>query len=797
MPEPLYVTVRGAVTRLDPTREHSIGGAESCDVRVDVAGLSAPVARLRHIGHWMMIPDPGVEETTVDGEPRAEAVIHLRSTRDVKVTLRLGSSSVDLTLSHTDPAAAPPGPTAPPTPAAEPPTPPAPKPAPPVGWVPSTLRRDGTGTRTHAIGARTVLGNGPGAGIDVPDLGVAAEHATLNRRPDGEFEIRDAGRGAGTFVRGRRVMWARLRPGDSFTIGYSTFTLDGPGALRETRQATGATLVISGLCAAYRTRGSGSRPALQELSAVLRSGEVLAVVGPSGAGKSTLFSALLGEVEVTAGTLLFSGLDLATEAEQIRHMVAFVPQRDDLHDSLTVGQVLHQAARLRLAPGTTPAERGARIQEIARHLEIDHLMRERIRTLSGGERKRVSIGVEILGGPRLLMLDEPTSGLDAGRTRSVMRLLRDIAGNDCTVAVATHSTDQLDGAGKTLVIGSKGRPLYFGDTASALDALGEDDYADLMLTAHRTPEAAAASFLDGPVPREAAALAGTRRRADPPPSLRPEPPRRRVLHQIGVLAGRELALLRARGPLALAQLPGVPALGGVLAALGASPDGLGGGAEENNTPGVQALTILITACVFAGQAITYSDVVSQLPILHREKRAGVSPGAVIAAKALVFGVLAVLQALIAAAAFRLVRPPGDAFLLVGPDTDLALCLSGAALASMSLGLLISASASTLERAVGLATTTAICQVALGGGLLDLSGRSPLSAVSMLLPSRWSSAALAATTDMRELSITAPADGLWDHRTGLMLTELGILLALTAVYACAAWLVLRHRLARRS
>ncbi|MFA1538501.1 ATP-binding cassette domain-containing protein [Actinomadura monticuli] len=827
MSDALYVTVRDSVTKLAPSGEHTIGAGAGADVRVDLGGASEPVAWLRFLGHWILRPAAHVDETRVNGTPRDEMLIHLDPARDTAVTLVLGTGRADLLLGFSEPVPAPPPPRRPNPVGADPGTrPPGPQPggarprahkpggprpaAGPGVQQPGVAEAGGPGTaaggpgaevRLHRIGGpMTVLGSGPGADIDVPDPGVAARHATLRRQDVTGLEIRDHGQGEPTYVRGRRIMWARLRAGDSFSIADSVFTLLDDETLRETRRARGASLVISGLSATYRAGwrpgARRPRPALSDLSIVLRSGEILAVIGPSGAGKSTFFKALLGEVD-TSGRLLFSGLDLGTEAEQIRDMVAFVPQQVDLHESLTVGQVLRQAARLLPGAGSTAARRAARVAEIAEHLDIAELARTPIRSLSGGEKRRVSIGVEILGGPRLLMLDEPTSALDAGRARSVMRLLRGIADGDCTVAVVTHATDQLDGVDKVLVIGDNGRPLYYGEPGAVLDDMGETGFADLMTTARHDSGEAAARFLAGPVPAEAARLAAAAPAPPEEPPLRAEAPRRRAVRQFPVLAARELALLRARGPLALLQIPAIPALGGLLAALGASAAGLGGPAGTNGHA-VQALTLLITACVFAGQSITYGDLVAQFPVLCRERRAGVSTGAVVAAKAAVFGVVAVLQAMITVGVFRLLRPAATDSLLLGADADMAVCLAAGALTAMCLGLLISAAAPTVERAVGWATATAICQVALSGGLLDLSERPVLNAISWLLPSRWATAALAASSDVPGTAFPGvPDDVLWQHRPGQMISDVGVLLVMTIALGGAAWLVLRRRLARRS
>ncbi|MFC7648569.1 ATP-binding cassette domain-containing protein [Streptosporangium lutulentum] len=180
----------------------------------------------------------------------------------------------------------------------------------------------------------------------------------------------------------------------------------------------------------------------------------MAIVGPSGAGKSSLFRALLGELPITGGTLLFRGLDLVTDGEQIRHLLGYLPQQDHLHKSLTVRQNLRYAARLRLPADLPRKDREARILEIVDRLGLTERIDLRAARLSGGQLKRLSIALEILSDPLLLLLDEPTSGLDPGLDQEVMRLLKEIAGRGCSVIVVTHTPDNLILTDQVLVLGA-------------------------------------------------------------------------------------------------------------------------------------------------------------------------------------------------------------------------------------------------------------------------------------------------------------------------------------------------------
>lgn len=776
--DPLYVAVAGVVHTLDDDRPYTIGGPGST---IEVPGLDAPgdLIYIRRRDVWRLnVRLPGADIRAAEAGHDDRTVAFTEPNGRCVVRGEVAGVTIECEISRIPP---PPGAGPrggrPPVPAAPPaPSVPSVPPVPPVPPVPAAVPVTSPGGPPvrHAIGDVTVLGSGARADIVVPGVDVAAEHATLLRTTGG-FRLRDHGKGGGTFVRGRSVLWASLAVGDDFAIGGTTFRLVSEDTL-ETRPEPRADLLAHEVSARH-----GKAPALSGVSFALGAGQFMAVVGPSGAGKSSLFRALLGELPPSGGTLVFRGLNLAEDAERVRHLIGYVPQQDHLHRSLTVRRNLMYAARLRLPADTSRRAREERVAEVCERLGLADHLDARADTLSGGERKRLSIALEILSEPLLLLLDEPTSGLDPGLDREVMRLLREIADRGCSVVVITHTPDNLGLADQVLVMGSGGRAAYVGPPDDVLTALSARDFPDLMRALAAPPggsaESSAATAPSAPTPAPPASADDT---------VRPRRVRGSAARQFRVFAERQAALLWARGPVGLLMPFGLAVIGAAIIAVLAG---------ANTEPAVlnrgQVLTMLVIVSALVGQALTYNNLVSEYEITAREYRTGLSPGALVLGKFAVFAVVAILQGLLVAVVYGLARGDPPAGLLpIPPMLEAALPLAAAALASMALGLALSALAPTAEKAVGLVTVAAIVQVALNGFAFTLTG--PLAVLGAIVPSRWGVAAGAASQDLRT---PLRDDPLWTHSTAQFAVDLAVLGALTAVFTAAAWLILRRRLSR--
>ncbi len=216
----------------------------------------------------------------------------------------------------------------------------------------------------------------------------------------------------------------------------------------------------------------GRHHLLQNVSLTLLPGEFVGVLGPSGCGKSTLLKTLSGQLLPSKGTVLLNGRppDILD--------AGFVPQDDIVHGSLRVERALVFSGRLRMPPGTPMAEVRTRVDEVIAMVELDERRATRIEKLSGGQRKRVSVAVELLTRPPLLFLDEPTSGLDPALEEHMMDLFASLARAGRTVVLTTHVTQNLDRLDLMVVLAS-GRVVFVGTPADALAHFGVSHLVEL------------------------------------------------------------------------------------------------------------------------------------------------------------------------------------------------------------------------------------------------------------------------------------------------------------------------------
>ncbi|MEU5907873.1 ATP-binding cassette domain-containing protein [Micromonospora sp. NPDC047467] len=668
------------------------------------------------------------------------------------------------------------------------------------------------------LGPATVFGSKvPPSDVLVEGYDVGERHFRIERTGQ-VLHLRHLGHGRELYVDGRAVRSATLRPGSSFDFDRFRYRVSEDAIHLLVTRLGPAGLIVHGL--------SDATGRLTRMSFVQRTGTVVAIMGPSGAGKSSLFGALTRELSTEAGgSLYFDGLDLNRHSEQVRSMLGFVPQDDSLHATLTVRRLLQYSDRLR---STGPRHRGDRerhIQEICSWLGLTKHLDSLVANLSGGQRKRVSIALELLSEPTLLMLDEPTSGLDSHMDREVMKLLRRYAhAGERTVITVTHSNEHLNLADATLVVASGGRPVYFGPPNGECETLRAASFADLMATLGRQPDepggqvttALAVAYQAGPEVAEAAREADLAAREPDEHANRVRRPSAIVVaaRQVPVLAARQCALVLSHGqrkncgertPLdrlravAVAVSPLViAAVTAALAALVTGPDGLGpagSGAPRESGPAV--LSLLTTLAVLSGQALTYSNVVSEFAIVRREYRTGMKPAALLLAKWSVYAVLAVAQAAIVTWVFTRLRPGPVHGLHLPPAWELFVTLALLSVTAMSLGLLISVHVTKLEQAVAWTTAASIAQIAFNGVTSDMSGDRLLQVLGVLMPTRWGLAAAASSTDLRAVApATAYPDAIWSHTAGQYAFNMSMLVVLTLLFFVLAVIRLGQRLRPR-
>jgi ABC-type multidrug transport system ATPase subunit/pSer/pThr/pTyr-binding forkhead associated (FHA) protein len=313
------------------------------------------------------------------------------------------------------------------------------------------------------------IGRNPASEIHLDAPNVSWLHASIEMSASG-CELVDEGSTNGTYVAGERVEGRRkLEIGDVVKIGRFMLEFDGETLIAR-EAANGMRVDVIQL---RKDVGPAKqrKTILHDVSLTVRPTEFVAFLGPSGAGKSTLLKSICGAAPSTDGWVLVNGDSLSDTFELYRSQIGYVPQDDIIHTDLPVESALRHAAKLRLPSDTRPEEIDRRIDDVLQVVELRGKEDVPIKALSGGQRKRVSIAVELLAEPLLLFLDEPTSGLDPGLDRKMMETLRRLARQGRTVFLVTHATANLSQCDHICLM-AQGRMVYFGPPDEAFEFFG-------------------------------------------------------------------------------------------------------------------------------------------------------------------------------------------------------------------------------------------------------------------------------------------------------------------------------------
>ncbi|HJL19437.1 MAG TPA: FHA domain-containing protein [Sandaracinaceae bacterium LLY-WYZ-13_1] len=315
---------------------------------------------------------------------------------------------------------------------------------------------------------RITIGRAPGNDLVLPHPSVSGRHAQVDKQQDGKFQVRDLGSTNGTFLNGVRISTAVAGPGDRVTVGAVTLLLGARGIEGAQRAKVRLDLIQIGLTVKDRTTG-GPLKLLDNVNMSIFPGELIGMLGPSGAGKSTLLMTVLGTIRPTEGGVLLNGKPLFQQYESFRTNVGYVPQDDIVHPELTVREALRYACKLRLPSGTSKKHIEESIEATLKEVGLWEQRDQRIgsaenKLLSGGQRRRVNLAVELVTDPSLLILDEPTSGLSWTDAADVISTLRRLADNGRTIVVTIHQPDyqEYEKFDSVCILGRGGKLLFFG-----------------------------------------------------------------------------------------------------------------------------------------------------------------------------------------------------------------------------------------------------------------------------------------------------------------------------------------------
>lgn len=605
------------------------------------------------------------------------------------------------------------------------------------------------------------IGRDPSNDVVLPSPNISRFHAQVQRVGQ-RYRIEDLRSSNGVFVNDEKVdgsLW--LKPNDTVRVGQYRFVL-GKDQLAQYDDSNGLKVDVVGLNKWVRK----DLNILQNISVAFKPREFIVVVGQSGGGKSTFVDAVAGYRPATPPSKVYvNDTDIYTHFDSIRNEIGFVPQKDIIHMELTVYQALDYAAQLRMPGDTSPEERYKRVMEVLADLDLTHRKDVQISGLSGGQQKRVSIGVELLTKPGLFFLDEPTSGLDPGTETALMQLMRRLADQGRTIILITHATKNVMLADKVIFLARGGYLAWFGPPDEAL-AYFDKHRSERDRRAGKIEFDEIYAILDDPSKGKApewaqryresrayqeyvvGALAGklspegapTIRDAGarPQPSAGASSRKVSALKQFFVLSARNIKILtrdRFALGLMLATAPLVSMLDVVLAAvMGRDPFSF----ENGDIARVMITLFLMTIYgVMVGGISQMREIVKEADIYRRERLVNLKILPYVLSKVWVAALLAFYQA----AAYTIVHylafdMPGGAL----EFGQIYITMTLATLAGMMLGLFASALAPNASSAPLMVIILMLPQIVLGGALIPVP-----DFISSFTSTRWAFEALMSIT----------------------------------------------------
>lgn len=669
-------------------------------------------------------------------------------------------------------------------------------------------------------GNTLVVGRDQDADIVIDTPNVSRLHARIEVTENG-YLVTDLGSTNGTWLNGERIeRTEEVRPGDDLRVGPHRLSLQ-PGGRVETQEAGGVAGVRLDAHKLVREVGDLANPmrVVDEVSFSILPGEMVAVMGPSGAGKTSVLTTLAGYTPPTRGHVLIDGLSLYKHYDVFRRAVGYVPQEDVMHRSLTVEEVLYFHAKINFPSELTDGEIQARVDTVLRELDLERVRTSVVgdalrRGLSGGQRKRLNVAMELLAQPSLLLLDEPTSGLDARSAMQLIRQCRGLASSGRTVVMTIHQPrrEAFDLFDKILLLTTGGKVAYFGPVNGVKRYFS--DRSEVPPETAKNPADYVLDVLDPLDPglsrrpaewekdyRQSAQhtrFVATRLRKDQLKAARKgsrlvEPDRANALRQTWNLTRRYARLKwRDRNALAvqMAQAPVIAGLATLLFHAGRfDPRFL----KDDITP---TLFVIVASAVWFGCSNVAREIVGERAVYRRERMGSLRPGPYLLSKLLLQGGLIGVQVLLLLLILIPVVP------LQGSALGLGAVALTAGWSSMAMGLLISTVARSELQAIQLVPLVILPQIMLSGILLPVTGDKASTAATWLSKPvllRWAYGAMlqveyAFGTERGEATRSGIVS-FW-KRVGfeddVLSTNLGVMGGLGVGCVLATWLVLRTR-----
>ena len=582
----------------------------------------------------------------------------------------------------------------------------------------------------------TSIGRAENCDIRLKNVAVSRYHAGI-RNANGQYYVFDNGSTNGVFVNGSRIQKSyHLSNKDIFTVLNTTFIYDGNVVYYKVNPE-GIALEIHDLNKDVPAK-DGKKTILDKVSLSIEPNEFVAIIGGSGAGKTTLMTAMSGFDSKVTGRVYCNGTNLRENFQTLKNIIGFVPQQDIIYENITLKKMLYYTAKMKMPEDTSTAEIDARIEEVLGMVELSEHKDTYIRRLSGGQKKRASIAVELLANPGLFFLDEPTSGLDPGTEEHLMRTLSKLSKEqEKTIIMVTHTINNLDLCDKVIIMGDGGRLCYCGSPAGIKDFFQTDDLVKVYDIITADPKGWESRFRMSGINQVSEHAAESNGEAIKPRKVN-------GFTQLGILVRRYTTLIM-NDMQRLALIFGQPLIIGLLLTLVAGPD-----IYQKFTETQSILFTLMSGGIWMGLLNTIQEVNKERVILKREYMGNLKLPVYMLSKYIVQGVISLVQAVILVVTFVLVKgtPSCKGVIISNATIEIIVLIFLTIYASAGMGLLLSSITKSADRAMAIAPFVLIIQLIFSGILFELTGAT--DKISYVTFSRWAMESIGSTCDLNEL-----------------------------------------------
>ncbi len=285
----------------------------------------------------------------------------------------------------------------------------------------------------------------------------------------------------GTYVNNKKIRRALLNDYDRISIPSAAYVFFNNKLLFST-SAAGIQIDVMHISKEVPDRYSKNKKVtlVNDVSFRIEAGDFVAIVGGSGAGKSTTLDCINGIRPATDGKIFYDTNDYYENINSYKGVVGSVPQKDVMHDDLTVESALYYTALLRTRSTMTKQEVMEWVYKAIEDVKLQGKEKLKISSLSGGQKKRVSIAMELLSDPKVIFLDEPTSGLSPDLDLKMMELLNELSKKGRTIVIVTHAMENLDKCDKVAFLGTGGRLCFYGKQSEVFKYFGKNSYSRIF-----------------------------------------------------------------------------------------------------------------------------------------------------------------------------------------------------------------------------------------------------------------------------------------------------------------------------